>query len=48
MRDIVTGDPISIKDSLDKFLVKVDPIKAIKDTDFFIKAIEVCEENRKE
>jgi hypothetical protein len=39
LRDIVEGDKIGSKDSLDKFLVKVDPIKAVQDQDYFFKVI---------
>jgi len=46
MRDIVNGDKIYAKDSMDKFLVKVDPIKALQDQDYFFKAIEKCEKTR--
>lgn len=31
---------------MDKFLVKVDPIKALQDQDYFFKAIEKCEKTR--
>ena len=37
MRDIVNGEKILAKDSMDKFLVKVDPIKALQDQDYFFK-----------
>jgi len=48
MRDIVEGDKIYAKDSMDKFLVKVDPIKAIQDQDYFFRAIEKCEKTRQD
>lgn len=48
LRDIIEGAKISCVDALDKFLVKVDPIKAIQDQDYFMKAIEKCENQRKE
>lgn len=48
LRDIVEGDKIGSKDSLDKFLVKVDPIKAVQDQDYFFRAIEKCEKTRQD
>ena len=39
LRDIIEGAKISCVDALDKFLVKVDPIKAIQDQDYFMKVL---------
>ena len=44
VRDIVEGKTIPHADVLDRYVVPVDRIEVLKDQDFFIKAIERCEE----
>lgn len=45
MRDIVDGKVIEKEEAENHYFIKVDPIDCIKQQDFFIKAIERCEEN---
>ena len=46
--DLHNGDFVSEKRSRDKFIVAVDPLRAIIEQDYFLKKIEECEFNRKE
>jgi hypothetical protein len=46
--DVVNGSRIPLKKSLNKYLVKVEPLDLLKDPDSFIRAIEMCERNRVE
>ena len=48
VRDIVDCKPIPLSEAMDKFVVQVDRVDAIKMQDFFIKAVEQCEANMKE
>ena len=43
--DLETGEEISFEKSINKWMVKADPVSALLDPDFFIKAIETCEKN---
>jgi len=44
-RDVTTGDPIPFVDVIDHWVVKAEPLEAIRDPDYFIKAVELCEAN---
>jgi len=40
VRDVVIGEPIAYKKFINMYVVKVDPIKAILEPDYFVKLIE--------
>ena len=46
VRDIVTGDKLPYHKVLGKYVVKVEPVCAILESDYFIKQIEACEQAR--
>jgi hypothetical protein len=46
--DCVTLEPLSRKKCLNKYLVHVDILDVIKDPDYFIKQIDICEKSRNE
>ena len=46
VRDLMTGQPMSYQQTKDQYLVHCDPHRAILETDYFIRCIEQCEENR--
>ncbi len=46
IRDIVTGDKLPYHKVMNKYVVKVEPIRAILESDYFIKMIEKCEQAR--
>lgn len=48
MIDCVTLEPLSRKKCLNKYLVHVDILDVIKDPDYFIKQIDLCEKSRNE
>ena len=48
VRDVVTGEPLSFKKCINKYLYRVDPYRAIVESDYFYKSILVCEEARSE
>ena len=39
------GNVLNPMDYIDKYLVKVEPLKAIKDKNYFINCIQKCEKN---
>jgi len=48
IRDLITGEPVSYKRAINKFVVRVESDKAILENDYFIKKIEECEKRRTE
>jgi hypothetical protein len=46
--DSVTGDPIPYSKIVNKYVVRVEPHRAIMEPDYFIKAIEHAEHKRSE
>ena len=48
VRDVVTGEPLSFKKCVNKYLFRVDPYRAIVESDYFYKSILACEESRSE
>ncbi|EGR28967.1 hypothetical protein IMG5_165630 [Ichthyophthirius multifiliis] len=46
--DAVKGTRIPIKKSINKYLVRVNMLDVLKDPDFFLKSIELCEKQRAE
>lgn len=40
VRDVVLDEPIAYKKFINMYVVKVDPIKAILEPDYFVKLIE--------
>mmetsp|Transcript_27129 Transcript_27129/g.48682 ORF Transcript_27129/g.48682 Transcript_27129/m.48682 type:complete len:499 (-) Transcript_27129:35-1531(-) len=46
VRDVVTGDSLPFKRIANKYIFRVDPYKAIIETDYFLKALDICEQNR--
>ena len=42
VRDLATGKPMPIARAWNKYVVNVDTYRAITDTDYFIKSINVC------
>ena len=48
VRDLITGEQIPFKRAINKYIVKVDPEKAILESDYFVKRIEECEKRRGE
>ena len=45
-RDVFTNEIIAHNKYIDKYVVRVDPLKAILEPDYFIKLIDVCEASR--
>ena len=43
MRDVVTGEELPYKKYNNKYVVRVEPHRAILEPDYFIKMIEVAE-----
>lgn len=48
VRDLVSGEALPYKKFMDKYVVKVHPHKAILESDYFVKQIEICEAKRDE
>jgi hypothetical protein len=48
VRDLITGEQIPFKRAINKYIVIVDPEKAILENDYFVKRIEECEKRRGE
>lgn len=48
VRDIVTGESLPYKKCINKYIFRVDPYRAIVESDYFYKSILHCEENRNE
>lgn len=48
MIDAVTGTPLQFKKFINKYVVRVEPHKAILEPDYFIKNIEAAEHKRSE
>jgi hypothetical protein len=48
VRDVITGESIPNSKFMNMYVVKVQPHKAITESDYFIKQIELCEEARDE
>lgn len=48
VRDLITGEVIPHKKAINKYIFQVDPYKAIVEPDYFLKAVEVCEQARSE
>ena len=48
VRDVVTGERIPRETALNMYLVQVQSHRAVLESDYFIKAIELCEANRDE
>lgn len=46
--DFVTNDPLPRKKCFNKYLVHVDILDVIKDPDYFIRMIDICEKSRNE
>lgn len=45
-RDIIEKTSIPIRKAMNKYLVKVDSFRAITETDYFFKMIDLCEKAR--
>lgn len=48
VRDVVTGETLSYKKCINKYLFRVDPYRAVVESDYFYKSILICEETRSE
>lgn len=48
VRDVVLGQKLSNRRAINKYLVKVEPIQVLRDGDYFMKQIELCEKARLE
>jgi hypothetical protein len=48
VRDVITKDVLSYKRFLNRYVIKVEPHRAILEPDYFIKQIEIAEQNRDE
>ena len=48
VRDAITKDILSYKRFLGRYVIKVEPHRAIMEPDYFIKQIEIAEQNRDE
>lgn len=46
VRDVTTKEIIPYEKFINKYVVKVEPHRAITEVDYFIKQIEICEGNR--
>jgi len=48
VRDVINGDMIQYQKFINKYVVKVEPHRAILEPDYFIKCIELAEQKRDE
>jgi len=48
VRDVVTGERIPYRKFIDKYVIRVDPVRAVLEPDYFVKMIEIAEHNREE
>jgi hypothetical protein len=48
VRDVVTKDVVSYNKFIGRYVIKVEPHRAILEPDYFIKMIELAEQNRDE
>eukprot|EP00826_Nyctotherus_ovalis_P026662 TRINITY_DN2080_c0_g3_i1.p1 TRINITY_DN2080_c0_g3~~TRINITY_DN2080_c0_g3_i1.p1 ORF type:complete len:221 (+),score=79.98 TRINITY_DN2080_c0_g3_i1:1111-1773(+) len=48
IRNLVTGEPISYQNAINKYMVRVETHKAILENDYFVKRVEECETRRAE
>ncbi len=48
VRDLITGESMSYKRAINKFVVRVESDKALLENDYFVKKIEECERRRSE
>jgi hypothetical protein len=48
VRDVVTGEALPFRKTINKYVFRVDPYRAIVEQDYFYKSVLVCEENRSE
>jgi hypothetical protein len=46
VRDVITKEVLSYKKFINRYVVRVEPHRAILEPDYFIKMIEVAEQNR--
>jgi hypothetical protein len=46
VRDVVTGEPLPYKRVANKYIYRVDSYKAIIEHDYFLKALDLCEQSR--
>ena len=46
VKDAINGKHLSYKGTIDKYVFKVEPHRAILEHDYFIKMIEIAEKNR--
>lgn len=48
MRDIKTGEPVPYESLIEKYVVQVEPHRAIRELNYFIEWIELAERRRDE
>jgi hypothetical protein len=48
VRDLISGEIIAYKKAINKYIVKVEPERAILERDYFLEMINVCEKRRSE
>ena len=48
VRDVITKEIIPYKKFINMYVIKVEPYRAILEPDYFIKMIEIAEQNRDE
>jgi hypothetical protein len=48
VRDVITGEEITHKKYINKYVAHVDPFRAITESDYFVKLIEKCESTLEE
>ena len=48
MRDFVTKEILPYKKFINRYVVRAEPHRAILETDYFLKQIELCERSRDE
>lgn len=48
MRDVVSGEQLQYRKFINKYVVKVEPHRAVLEADYFIKLIEMAEMRRDE
>ena len=48
VRDLISGDKIPPRKYLNKYVVHVEPHRAVLESDYFVKMIEMCEARRDE
>lgn len=48
MRDVITGESIPYNKFINKYVIKVEPHRAILEPDYFIKLIDFAEQRRDE